>query len=281
MMKENFAGDLHVYECRGPRFPESEPANPGFLGIWPEPPFFYLFYDRPALLSVTEWLMDNGLDWSLTHTYRLDYDQWQQISRASHQVGPFAIGTAFDRRASRKGEKIPLFIDAGVVFGSGLHESTRGCLLTIAELFERFSITSVVDLGTGTGILALACASLGAMRVRAVDCNRLAVRVARKNVLLNNQGAKIDLVVAQDLGVFGRPADLLLMNIEWPCLRRVLVEREWLNYRWSVMSGFLSSQLGEVRELIPKGCDLLIERNLGDWVTLAVESKRIHRVKSE
>ena len=272
-MKENFPRDLYVYECRGPRFPESEPGDYGYLGIWPEAPFFYLFYDRAALSSVTQWLMGNGADWSLTRSYRLDYDQWQQISRAQHQVGPFVIGAATGRRASSGSGKIPLLVDSGVVFGSGLHETTRGCLLTIAEMFELFSISSVVDLGTGTGILAIACASLGAVRVRAVDCNRLAVRVARKNVLSNNHGASIDLVVAEHLGVFRRPADLLLMNIEWPCLRRVLVEREWLNYRWSVVSGFLSSQLGEVKELLANGCNLLLEKNVNDWVTLAVESK--------
>lgn len=269
-----FPDKLYVYECRGTASPVREPAGEGYLGIWPEMPFYYVFFDRPAQASMFKWLEENGNTWSLTHTYQLDYEQWQQISRSIHRIGPFVIRGPAGSESPVAGEgQTPILLDPGVVFGTGVHETTRGCLLAIAELFEHHAISSVVDLGTGTGILALACAGLGATRVLAVDCNPLAVRVARSNVLANGRQAMIDVMVAQDLGVFKRGSDLLLMNLEWPCLRQTLAQKIWLEYRWVVMSGFLSSQWPEIVHWVTDHARVLLQRNLNDWMTIAVESK--------
>lgn len=273
-MANSFPETLYVYECRGPGFPPKEPAGEGYLGIWPEAPFYYLFYGCRAQSSVFGWLLENGDGWSLTNTYRIDYDQWQQISAGGHRVGPFLIRTTIGSEITGGSEEgIPILLNPGVVFGTGVHETTQGCLLAIADLFEHYPVARVVDLGTGTGILALACARLGASRIIAVDCNPLAVRVARNNVMLNQQEAAIEMLVAQDLGIFGQPSDLLLMNLELPCLRQVLLEKQWLNYRWVIMSGFLRSQFGDVAGLIANTSKILLEKNLDDWVTLVVEQK--------
>lgn len=274
MMANFFPDILYVYECHGPGYPAKEPGGEGYLGIWPEVPFYYLFYGCRAQSPVFEWLLENGDGWSLTNTYRINYDQWQQISTSGHRVGPFTIRATIDSEINEGAEEgIPITLNPGVVFGTGLHKTTQGCLLAIADLFERYPIARVVDLGTGTGILALACAKLGAAKVVAVDCNPLAARVARNNVLLNHQEMAIDMLVGQDLGVFGQPSDLLLMNLELPCLRQVLLEKQWLNYRWVIMSGFLKSQFVSVSGLIDSSSKILLEKTLDDWVTLVVEQQ--------
>jgi len=271
-MVNSFPETLYVYECRGPGSPAKEPAGAGYLGIWPEIPFHYLFYDCRAQSSVSSWLLENGDGWSLTNTYQLDYDQWQQISAGGCRVGPFSIRTSTDSDVTDRTEDgIPILLNPGVVFGTGLHETTRGCLLAIADLFEHYLIERVVDLGTGTGILALACAGLGASKVIAVDCNPLAVRVAKNNIMSNQQEMSIQMVVARDLGIFRQASDLLLMNLELPCLRQVLLEKRWLNYRWVIISGFLQSQFADVAALIDNSSKILLEKNLDDWVTLVVE----------
>ncbi|MFP5213812.1 MAG: 50S ribosomal protein L11 methyltransferase [Acidobacteriota bacterium] len=259
---------LYVYECEGaPCSCANEPEGEGFLGLWPEPPYYYLFFDRPADGAVNQWLASRE-GWSLRDTYFIDYDQWQQEAREVHRVGPFLIGSAVDDPGP--GE-ISLRIDPGVVFGSGLHPSTRGCLLTIADLFERERIERVVDLGTGTGILSLACARLGARRVLALDCNPLAVRTARANVRATGFEDRIALVVAGGLGVFREPSDLLLMNIEWPCMLSAIQEGFWSGYRFVVLSGFLEAQWEELaRRLAPHGFEAVSRIALDGWLTATV-----------
>jgi len=261
---------LYVYECRGPESPVREPAGEGYLGIWPEIPFYYLFYECRAHWEVFSWLQENGPGWTLSNTYQLEYSQWQQVATRGQSVGPFLIQTVFGSEIIDTGEGLPILLNPGLVFGSGLHETTRGCLLAIADLFDRYPVASVVDLGTGTGILALACARLGAAAVRAVDCVPLAARVARNNVLVNDQQRIIDVLVAQHLGVFRQGSDLLLMNLEWPCLCQVLAEKQWLDYRWMVMSGFLRSRLPAVLELIAEQTEILFEKELNGWITLVL-----------
>lgn len=264
---------LYVYECSGPGLPQWEPEGEGFLGVWPEASYYYIFYDHPAEAAVLSWLQRNGEGWFIRDCYQVGYRQWQQVSGASCRVGPFLIEIAPDQSFPANDKRTATIrLDPGVVFGAGLHETTQGCLLTIAELFQLQPITSVIDLGTGTGILALACAKLGASRVVAVDCNPLAVRVARRNARLNNQEQVIRSVVAENLEVFRAPSELLLMNLEWPCLTQVLAERQWLRFRWVIMSGFLHSQLAQIEKRIIGSCQVMLQKNLNDWMTLLVET---------
>lgn len=264
---------LYVYECEGPALPRWEPEGEGFLGIWPEASLFYLFYDRPAETAVSRWLQSNGAGWFVRDCYQIGYRQWQQISAASCRVGPFLIELGPEQPSpSDETGKTTIRLDPGVVFGAGLHETTQGCLLTIAELFRLQPIRTVVDLGTGTGILALACAKSGASQVVAVDCNPLAVRVARNNARLNQLERVIDFVVAANLEVFRTPCDLLLMNLEWPCLTQVLAESQWLRFRWVIISGFLQAQLPRIERWLAGGCRVMLQKDLNDWVTLLVDT---------
>ena len=267
---------LFVYECHGPQSPRFEPAEEGFLGIWPESPFFYLFFDRPSLPAVHNWVRGQE-GWSLKDSYELDYDQWQQIAAEDHRVGPFLIRTGTGAGPSIESGVIPIRLNPGLVFGSGLHPTTRGCLEAIARLFEQAAPKSVVDLGTGTGILAIACGLLGAPRVRALDCIPLAVRVAGENVRANGLEGLVDLVVAQELRVFKDPSDLLLMNIEWPFLKRALRAGDWLGYPRVVLSGFLESQWKELKTLIPAESTILFREVIDEWVTVVLlpESSKV------
>jgi ribosomal protein L11 methyltransferase len=260
---------LFIYECRGPKAPDEGPSYEGFLGLWPEPPFYYLFFDSPSADSVNEWIKRQE-GWHLNNSYVLDYDQWQQVSSREQQVGPFTIQMN-ETPGEGAGEGLRIRLNPGVVFGSGLHDTTKGCLLATAYLFERFpSIERAVDLGTGTGILAIACAKLGVPRVIAIDCNPLAALVAGENMGLNQIGDVVSLLVARELSVLREPSDLLLMNLEWPSLHETLQSTDWLKFRHVVMSGFLKSKWTEVKALIPSGFEVIFQEVLEDWLTVAV-----------
>jgi len=88
-------------------------------------------------------------------------------------------------------------LDPGMAFGSGLHSTTRLCLETMQDYLQPGS--SVLDVGTGSGILAIAAARLGASQVLALDTDPLAVRVAGENVALNG----VEAVGRGELGSVG------------------------------------------------------------------------------
>jgi ribosomal protein L11 methyltransferase len=127
----------------------------------------------------------------------------------------FAVrGTHVD--GSVAANRITLTLDAGLAFGSGEHGSTRGCLVALEEVARRRP-RRVLDLGTGSGILAMAAARLLNRRVLASDIDPWSVRVARDNAALNGVGHLVRPVLAdgwRDPVVrAGGPYDLVFANI--------------------------------------------------------------------
>ncbi len=112
-----------------------------------------------------------------------------------------------------KTDEIVIDIDPGLAFGTGLHFSTRLALCHIDTLFHQDTIPeTILDVGTGTGILALACAKLGAARVIAIDNDPDAVVTALDNIKQNNEHHKIQCSVT-DLKDIKPQADLVIANI--------------------------------------------------------------------
>lgn len=267
--------ELFVYECHGSRPPAGEPGEEGFLGMWSERPFYYLFFEREPGEGFFLWLAKQG-GWTLRDLYRMDYDQWQQTGAEWFEVGPFLIGTASECAGTPDGDGgIVIRIDPGLVFGSGLHGSTRGCLLAIARLLERETIHRVVDLGTGTGILGISCAVLGVDRVLGIDNNILAIRTAARNIRLNGVDKRVQLLVAASLSVLKSPSDLLVLNLEPPIMKEVLKESQWQDYRWVILSGLLGSQWSEIEACIPPAFRLHHRVAVDEWVTVTIAKDKL------
>jgi len=104
-------------------------------------------------------------------------------------------------------------IDPGMAFGTGTHGTTLLCLETIAELFEGATPPdSLLDVGTGSGILALGAAALGCQRILACDIDEEACRVARQNIVANGYDKQIE-VTATPLEQLTGQFDLVVANI--------------------------------------------------------------------
>jgi ribosomal protein L11 methyltransferase len=147
---------------------------------------------------------------------RLPARDWlgeNQASFAPFRVGRFFVhGSVFDGRAPAG--TIPLLIDAATAFGTGEHGSTKGCLLAVSRLARP---RRILDMGTGTGILAIAAAKRFRCRVRAADIEAGAVQVARVNAARNGVACWVRAIRA---GSYRRreiarraPFDLVLANI--------------------------------------------------------------------
>jgi ribosomal protein L11 methyltransferase len=123
----------------------------------------------------------------------------------SHIEGPAPAGT------------LPIRLDAGLAFGSGEHASTEGCLRALERLARRHRFRRILDLGCGSGILAIAAARLWAARVTAADNDPVAVEVARANAGRNGVGHRIRALASEGYGSArvraGGPYELIVANI--------------------------------------------------------------------
>jgi ribosomal protein L11 methyltransferase len=162
--------------------------------------------------------------------------------------------------------------------GSGLHPTTRLCLEALEDRI--YPAATVLDVGTGSGILAIAAARLGASRVLAIDTDPLAVRIAQENVVLNEVEAVVDVkqgtLPTDHMQASG--ADLVLANILaeiiielTPALAASLSAEATL-----IASGIITERRDEVvASLVSNGLSVVDERIDDDWVAL-IARKEVH-----
>jgi len=172
---------------------------------------------------------------------------------------------------------IPILIDAGQAFGTGHHATTQGCLEYVSELCATRRPRNVLDIGTGTGVLAIGLAKLARVRVLASDIDPVAMLVARSNAKLNGVGNLVHAVTASGFGhpllAAHAPYDLILANILAsplvslaPAFARHLSPGGTL-----ILSGILLSQENMVTSALRShGLYLHSRKRIGDWVSLRV-----------
>ncbi|WP_162916637.1 50S ribosomal protein L11 methyltransferase [Dongia deserti] len=192
------------------------------------------------------------------------------------RAGPFFFyGSHFKGKAPRN--LIGLEIDAGIAFGTGRHETTRGCLLAIARLAKTRKFKKPLDVGTGTGILAFGIARLCNVNVLAADNDAHAVRVARENAKVNKLTNQVRILRSDGYRAkairHGAPYDLVTANILAnpliqlaPGLARVLAKDGR-----AVLSGLLREQEKDVLAAHEAaGLTLDFRLRLGDWSVLVL-----------
>lgn len=172
---------------------------------------------------------------------------------------------------------VPIHIEAAQAFGTGHHETTTGCLEAIARIARRRRIRSALDVGTGTGILAIAIARRLHVPVVASDIDPIAVRTARANAR-DNGAADIVLVRAAGLDhpriAKGAPYDLIVANILAGPLVRLApaICRAAARGGSLVLSGILTQQAPRVIAAYRTQGAVLSERLVrGGWTTLILE----------
>ena len=163
---------------------------------------------------------------------------------------------------------IVIKIEPGMAFGTGTHETTRLCLKAIERHFRGGSL---LDVGTGTGILAIAAAKMfpGA-RVEACDTDAEAVEIARENALLNGVGEQIDFRVGT-VETQTSSADLVCANLTAPVIVELLPALIGATCGRLILSGILAEQSELVQSrLLELGADGFEIKQDGEWIALVV-----------
>ena len=193
-------------------------------------------------------------------------------------AGRFTVHGAHDR-VHVTANRIGIEIEAALAFGTGHHGTTRGCLLALDGIVKRAFPRRVLDIGTGTGVLAIAAAKALRVPVLASDIDPEAVRIARENARLNGIAPFLEYLHAAGLGAprfrTRAPFDLVFANILLPPLKRLAGPmRPLLAPRAHVvLSGLLAAQeQAALAAYRPHGLTLVRRIPLGEWVTLVLRA---------
>ena len=195
-------------------------------------------------------------------------------------AGRFVVHGQHDRDRIAP-NKLGIEIEAALAFGTGHHGTTRGCLLLLDRVLKAYRPRRVLDLGTGTGVLAISAAKALRIKVLASDIDPLSVKVARDNARLNGAGELVKAIRAAGLSApqFARsgPFDLVLANILANPLQQMAtpMARHLACSALIILSGLLPHQAQNVIAAY-RARGLVLERHIQieGWSSLLMRNAR-------
>jgi ribosomal protein L11 methyltransferase len=195
------------------------------------------------------------------------------------RAGRFLVHGAHDREKLRAND-IGIEIEAALAFGTGHHGTTRGCLQALAGLAKRRHVRRVLDVGTGSGILAIAAARILRARVAASDIDARAIEAARGNAHINRAASLITFTRASGTAAraiaAAAPYQLIFANILLGPLTRLAVPLRRLTAPGTriVLSGLLPGHANAALAIYrAQGLVLETRIELDRWVTLVMRRK--------
>jgi ribosomal protein L11 methyltransferase len=235
----------------------------------------YIFEDADAFAKVSDvrdalgHLQAFGLGPIGELTARVvDDKDWLESWKAEFvpiHIGAFVVRPTWSEPT---GDAVELVLDPGMAFGTGLHPTTQQCLEALSTL--PLEGKSVLDVGTGSGILAIAAAKRGASPVVAVDTDTLAVDAARENAVGN--GVAIPVGVGSAADVPGR-FEVVIANIVAPVLQRIAphLAARLASGGTLLLAGINAPAEAATREAFSHVRLEVLDRNeRDDWVALAL-----------
>ena len=258
---------LYIYYLGGVLPPHEAHYHPHFIGNWVEDDFSFLFFTSPSLDYVQK-ILKKHPQLSLLDQYEMTYADWQGGRVEPVRVGRFLLNPTWIK-ASPGDKEIEITLDSGVVFGNGAHPTTQACLEAIEIACAGKKVQTALDLGCGTGILALAAARLGCTKIVALDYNYLAVQTAKKNIKLNDLDDRIIAINGRAEEHTCIPADLMIANIHYDVMKDLVRTEGFLCQKWFILSGLLQPEALKILDQLAKLPVLILKKwnNDGVWNT--------------
>ena len=275
--------ELFIYYLKGRLELRHQNFQNNFLGNWEEEDDSILFFSNPADRQI-ENLLHRQPDLEYVDSYRMSYDHWLGEKFSTMELGPFRIvppWEAADVQWDAIADKRLIVLDPGLVFGTGTHPTTRDCLEAIELAAESMNIYSVLDLGTGTGLLALAAARLGCEHIVGVDLNLLAAQTAGRNVRLNRLESRIVIAQGRAEDMIAYPADLLIANIHYDVMHHLVNNRGFLAKKRFILSGLMRGEAKHIVNLLQRQPVKIIKQWTQDGIWHTIYGKTEWRIEGK
>ena len=205
----------------------------------------------------------------------IDDEDWAENWKSQYK--PFRLGKhivirpGWEEYDAEPTDKV-VTIDPGMAFGTGTHETTGMCVSLVEEYVKEGM--DVIDVGTGTGILAIAAAHMGAKHVLASDIDPMAVRVAKENIEINGFSDVIEAREGNLLEAADTTADVVIANIIADVIISIAAPVRAFVREGGVFicSGIAREREDEVIDALKKaGYGKLDKRNDGEWTAIACQ----------
>ena len=242
---------------------------------------FFLSSRRNAALKsrlerfVSESTRDVRLEWSIVKSEDWEHS-WKRFIKPARIGKSFWVTPPWLKAQKFRRRRI-ITIEPGMAFGTGTHATTRGCMefLEIVAAKVAGKSWSVLDVGTGSGILAIASRILGATTIWAIDNDPVAVEAARENLRFNEMAGAV-ILSGQNLGSIRRRFTVVVANLTAETivelaemLRARVADRGYL-----VLSGILYAKTQNVLRCFTKSFFVLQKQRKREWLTLLLQRKR-------
>lgn len=245
-----------------------------FIGNWEEDGFSFLFFSAPCDEAVDQ-MVNQDQELTLIDRYQMSGEQWHGEQIESYRAGSLSISPPWKIPFINQPGLKHILLDPGVVFGTGRHPTTEDCLGYIEYICNHEPVSTVLDIGTGTGLLAIAAAVLGANKVLAIDFNLLAVKTTHNNIGLNSLEDNILAIQGRAEDFVTLPADLVVANIHYDVMRHLLDIPQFLTHPWLILSGLLKSEVAKVVDHLERERVTVVETVSPDgvWNTILAKGR--------
>ena len=229
--------------------------------------FKVLMVENAKLMKVTDivssrWIEEK--DWA---------ESWKQYWHPTPITDTLTIRPSWEDYTPKRPDERVITLDPGCAFGTGAHETTRLMLLLLDDVAKEkdFSQLAVLDVGTGSGILAIDAAMRGSLDVRGIDVDPLAVTASQENAALNNVADRITFSDTPIEDLCQTQVDLMLANIIAPVILKLLPEMLLRLAPGGTLlaSGLIDTTVGQVEEALKaEGFSDIHRKQQGDWFAL-------------
>ncbi|PIC87888.1 50S ribosomal protein L11 methyltransferase [Sporosarcina sp. P20a] len=196
-------------------------------------------------------------------------NSWKQYFHPVKISKRFTIVPTWEEYTPVESDELIIELDPGMAFGTGTHPTTVLCLQALEKYLEPGQ--TIVDVGTGSGVLAIGAALLGAKHITALDLDEVAVRAAQENVTYNHADDRITVLKGNLLESIEEPPDMIIANI----LAEVIMSFSKDAYQLVkpgglfITSGIIGAKRDEVRnDLTAQGFEIVETVLMEDWVAI-------------
>jgi ribosomal protein L11 methyltransferase len=257
---------VYIYEFEG-NIKEKIPSlvDEDYIGFWKEAGYSFLFFKKEKRALLQRSILPYRSELVIRH------EDWESgASLDILNLGRFTIHPPW--KNPRAEGSINICLDPSMAFGSGYHPTTKGCLMLIDKLFQEFLPQTVLDLGTGTGILSIACLKMGAKTAFCIDYNNLSTDTAKRNRSLNGLEKDMHLWRGDVRDFLHLDADLLVANLHFQVMDQIIEQEAFYSKKFYIMSGLLGHEGHLIEEKLARRLQLLDRFQENFWFSYLFKS---------